>query len=136
MKPLSVLIADDEENISTLVQICLTAAGHRSVCVENARQAKEQLANTSFDLVITDILMPDGDGLDLIAQVKKVQPQARILAMSGGGRYMESDDCLKMARGLGAHAVVMKPFDRAKLLAGVEQAMRPLSDRSDAPEGV
>lgn len=123
MKSLSVLIADDEENISTLVQICVTAVGHNAVSVASAREAKEMLAKQPFDLVITDILMPDGDGLDLITQLRTVQPAARILAMSGGGRYMEGDDCLKMARGLGAHAVVMKPFDRAQLMGSIELAM-------------
>lgn len=123
MKSLSVLIADDEENISTLVQICVAAAGHNAVCVGSAREARDMLRQQPFDLLITDILMPDGDGLDLITQLRKIQPNARILAMSGGGRYMEGDDCLKMARGLGAHAAVMKPFDRSQLLASIAEAM-------------
>jgi DNA-binding NtrC family response regulator len=129
MKPLSVLVADDEEDISALVELCVGAQGHQVQCVANAREAKEALASKQFDLVITDILMPEGDGLDLITQLRKIQPAARILAMSGGGRYMESDDCLKMARGLGAHAVVMKPFNREQLLAGVAQALAPVPER-------
>lgn len=123
MKPLSVLIADDEDSISALVQICVTAEGHQAVCVAGAREAKEAMARQTFDLVITDVLMPDGDGLDLITQLRKVQPAARVLAISGGGRFMEGNDCLKMARGLGANAVVMKPFNREQLLSGMAQAM-------------
>lgn len=123
MKRLSVLIADDEENISTLVQLCVTAEGHEAVCVSGAREAKAAMARQNFDLVITDVLMPDGDGLDLITQLRKVQPATRVLAMSGGGRYMEGNDCLKMARRLGANAAVMKPFNREQLMAGIEQAM-------------
>lgn len=123
MKPLSVLIADDEDSISALVQICVTAEGHQAICVTGAREAKEAMARQKFDLVITDVLMPDGDGLDLITQLRKVQPAARVLAISGGGRFMEGNDCLKMARGLGANAVVMKPFNREQLLSGMEQAM-------------
>lgn len=123
MKPLDVLIADDEENISALVQICVAAEGHRAVCVASAREAIAAMGRQQFDLVITDILMPEGDGLALITELRKSQPAARILAISGGGRYMEGDDCLKMARGLGAHAAVMKPFNREQLLSGIEQAM-------------
>lgn len=125
MKTLSVLLADDEEDIRVLVELCVTEEGHTVRAVSNAREAKEALGQQTFDLVITDILMPEGDGLDLIAQLRKIQPGARILAMSGGGRYMESDDCLKMARGLGAHAAIMKPFTREQLLAGVTQALAP-----------
>lgn len=117
------LIADDEENIAALVQMCVVAEGHQAVCVGSAREARAALAKQRFDLVITDILMPDGDGLDLITQLRRAQPAARILAMSGGGRYMEGDDCLKMARGLGAHAAVMKPFTREQLLAAIAAAM-------------
>jgi DNA-binding NtrC family response regulator len=122
MKPLSVLIADDEESIATLVRRCMEGEGHRAVCVSSAKQASAELMKAPFDLVITDVLMPDGDGLDLISGLRKAQPTARILAISGGGRYMEGDDCLRMARGLGAHAVIMKPFNCEQLLEAVQRA--------------
>lgn len=124
MKPLNVLIADDEENISALVQLCVEGEGHAAVCVASATEARDALAKRTFDLVITDVLMPDGDGLALITQLKQTQPAARILAMSGGGRYMDGDDYLKMARGLGANAVVMKPFNRERLLEAMAEAMK------------
>lgn len=122
MTPLSVLIADDEENIRVLVDQCMKAAGHKAVCVGSASQAFQEMKKRKFDLVITDILMPDGDGLDLITELKKAQPSARIVAISGGGRYVESNDCLRMARGFGAHAVVLKPFNLEQLQAGITQA--------------
>lgn len=123
MKPLSVLIADDEDSVSTLVKLCVAAEGHQAVCVAGARAAKAELAGRAFDLVITDVLMPDGDGIALITELRKAQPTARILAISGGGRYMEGDDCLRMARGMGANAGIMKPFNREQLLAAIAQAM-------------
>ena len=123
MKSLSVLIADDEDSIATLVRRCVESAGHRAVCVSSAKQASAELMKAPFDLVITDVLMPDGDGLDLISGLKKAQPTARILAISGGGRYMEGDDCLRMARGLGAHAAITKPFNCEQLLEAVQKAM-------------
>jgi YesN/AraC family two-component response regulator len=87
-----------------------------------------------FDLVITDVLMPDGDGIDLITELKKVQPSARILAMSGGGRYLEGSDYLKLATGLGAHAAIMKPFTWQQLRAAIEEAIAPQPE-SDAANG-
>src|SRR5476649_1591845 len=110
MKPLSVLIADDEEDIRLLLEQWLKPLGHAVACVANATEAIKLLHRVHFDLVVTDILMPDGDGLKLIDEFKKAQPAARILAISGGGRYMDSNDCLKVARGLGADLAIIKPF--------------------------
>jgi DNA-binding NtrC family response regulator len=67
-------------------------------------------------LVITDILMPDGDGLEVISELKKARPSARIIAMSGGGSHLRAEDCLKFAKGLGAHDVLMKPFNREQFV--------------------
>src|ERR1043166_4814126 len=106
MNSLSILVADDEDSIRSLVGRLLTQAGHTAVVVSNAREACDAILQQQFDLVITDVLMPDGDGLDLITEVKKMQPNARIVAISGGGRYLEGSDYLKLATGLGAHAVV------------------------------
>ena len=110
MKSLSILVADDEDSIRSLLEHFFRAEGHAVLVVGNARQAVEVMAKQPFDLVITDVLMPDGDGLDLITELRKRQPAARILAMSGGGRYLEGSDYLKLAKGLGAHAAIMKPF--------------------------
>lgn len=130
MRSLSILLADDEESIRVLVDQLLRAAGHSVTVVSNAREAAEHLRRTKYDLVITDVLMPDGDGVDLIADVKKHQPQARILAMSGGGRYFEGSDYLKLATGLGAHTAIAKPFKWDQLQAAIEKAMPPVSGNS------
>lgn len=126
MQPLTILVADDEDSIRSLVQHFLTGAGHSVVLVGNAREAFEHLRRQAFDLVITDVLMPDGDGIDLITELKQVQPKARILAMSGGGRYLEGSDYLKLATGLGAHTAIMKPFTWDQLRSAIERAMAPL----------
>jgi DNA-binding NtrC family response regulator len=125
MNRMSLLVADDEEAIRELLKLWLEAEGHTVLCVENARESAKLLKRVKFDLVITDVLMPDGDGLQLITELKAAQPMVRVLAISGGGRYMEGGDCLKMARGLGANAAVMKPFTRDQLFAGMELALAP-----------
>jgi CheY-like chemotaxis protein len=73
------------------------------------------------DLVITDVLMPDGDGLEVITSLRRVAPLTRVLAVSGGGNHLRATDCLAFAKGLGAHGVLMKPFNRAQLLAAVNK---------------
>lgn len=123
MPPLTILVADDEGNIRQFLRQLLTAAGHTVTDVGSAREAADHLQRQAFDLVITDVLMPDGDGIDLITDVKKRQPRARILAMSGGGRYLEGSDYLKLATGLGAHVAIMKPFTWEELQAAMAKAL-------------
>lgn len=125
MKPLTILVADDEESIRTLMLQWLKNGGHTVTVVGNAIEGRAELGKKAYDLVITDVLMPDGDGLNLISSLKKLQPNARIVAMSGGGRYLQGEDYLKMARGLGAHAIVPKPFTFEELAAGIEEALAP-----------
>jgi DNA-binding NtrC family response regulator len=72
--------------------------------------------------VITDMLMPGCDGLEFIAEIHRRHPQLRILAMTGGGR-IPSEHYLKMARALGAHSVMEKPFSQQELLTGVTVAL-------------
>jgi len=129
MNPLSILVADDEESIRVLMQHWLQGAGHTVSVVGNSIEGRAALKKQPYDLVITDVLMPDGDGLNLITEVRKVQPKARIMAMSGGGRYLHGEDYLKMARGLGAHAIMTKPFTFQELSAGMEQALGPLPEK-------
>ena len=128
MNPLSILVADDEDSIRSLIQHFLSGSGHTVTVASNAREACEQMGRQQFDLVITDVLMPDGDGIDLITELKKVQPMARILAMSGGGRYLEGSDYLKVARGIGAHVAIMKPFTWQQLQAAIDQALAPQTE--------
>jgi CheY-like chemotaxis protein len=120
---LSILVADDEEGIRDLLVQWLESRGHRVVAVGSAHEGTRCLKERPFDLVITDIVMPDGDGFELITAFRKGQPGTRILAMSGGGRYLQGTDCLRIARGLGAHAAVMKPFNRHQLQTGIDEAL-------------
>ena len=123
MKALSVLVADDEEEIRALLMHWLVGAGHTVTAVANATEARAVTKQRRFDVVITDVLMPDGDGIQLINDLKQAQPDARVVAISGGGLYVEGDNCLKIAKAFGAHAAVMKPFSREQLLGGVGEAL-------------
>lgn len=126
-KPLHVLVADDEANIRKLLRLWLEELGHAVKLVASAKEACGLLNEHSFDLLVTDVLMPDGDGIDLIAQFKHAQRSARILVISGGGRYLQRDNCLKIALEHGANAALTKPFLREQFLAGVEKALAPES---------
>ena len=118
-KPLSVIVADDVVEIQLLVERWLREEGCAVRCASNGDEVSRLVRQQHVDLVITDVIMPDGDGLDVIQNLKQVHPDARVLAISGGGRHMPATDCLKFAKGLGAHEVLLKPFNREQLWSAV-----------------
>jgi DNA-binding response OmpR family regulator len=127
MKPISILVADDEPGILDLLHKWLDKDGHTVACARSGHEAAELMKRQRFDIVIADVLMPDGDGLELITESKKTQPDARIVAISGGGRYLHGTECLKVATGLGAHAAVLKPFSFSELRASITAVLPEVS---------
>src|SRR5688572_28521782 len=123
--PVSIVVADDVVEIQQLLQQWLRDIGCVVTCVSTGREAVRVLRTMHVDMVITDVLMPDGDGLEVISELKSAQPSVRIIAMSGGGNHLRAAECLKFASGLGAHGVLMKPFNRDQLLEFVAQQLCP-----------
>lgn len=109
MPALRILVADDESLVRDTLRVVLMKQGHAPVLVEDGRKALAELRARPFDLLITDLLMPDFDGLELITEVRRTHPAVPIVAISGGGRIAGSD-YLRMAKKLGAIAVLSKPF--------------------------
>jgi CheY-like chemotaxis protein len=126
MKKLSILVADDAPDVCSLLTHWLR--NHHTACVHSGADALTALSLLHFDLVITDVLMPDVSGLDVIRRIKQTQPWVKVLAISGGGRFMNAADCTAQAREIGADEVLLKPFDenqlqgRVRSLAGVTDA--------------
>ena len=125
MKPLSIIVADDVPEIQALVTQWLEPLGHRVVCASTGEETLKLLGKEHFDLVILDVLMPEGDGLDVISELHKKGRTERILTISGGGKYMQAADCVKLASGMGAHAALLKPFNERQLMDGIERALKP-----------
>ena len=114
----SLLVVDDDANIRQIMRLLLESAGYRVFCAADGGEAIKLLSGRSFDLVLTDMLMPGSDGLELLAAVKKSGSNTRVLAMSGGGMIGVAD-YLKVAKKLGAHGVLEKPFTSEMLLTTV-----------------
>jgi CheY-like chemotaxis protein len=122
---LSILLADDTADIQALITSWLEDAGHSVVCASSGRQVIELLPHDHFDLLVTDILMPDGDGWEAIAEAHRLWPEIRILAISGGAREMPASAVLRVARGAGAISVLAKPFSRPDFIAALNALMAP-----------
>ena len=134
-QPLAVVVADDVLEIQQLVQHWLSDAGCKVSCASSGNEVAKLVRSHHVDLVITDVIMPDGDGLEVIADLKRAQPAARVLAISGGGNHLPAHDCLKFAKGLGAHAVLLKPFNREQLLEAVTRVALGAAPDGRQPPG-
>ena len=128
----SVVVIDDVVEIQQLVQQWLRELGCIVTCVSTGREAVRILRTVHVDLVITDIIMPDGDGLEVITELRRAQPSTRLIAMSGGGNHLRAADCLKLAKGLGAHGGLTKPFSRQQLFDAVTPHLTPGSSTAKA----
>jgi DNA-binding response OmpR family regulator len=116
----SILIIDDDPQIRLLLRHVLEAEGHVVLQASNGRQGLSMAQLTSPDLVITDVLMPDTDGLEVTVTLHRECPAIRIIAFSGSGEEM---DYLGVAKMLGAHRTLRKPLTMADLLNAVEQEL-------------
>jgi CheY-like chemotaxis protein len=131
MTPLSVLVTEDESEMRNVLSQWLEHQGHKVTCARNGNEALRLLRTAAVDLLVLDILMPDGDGIEVLMELAKTKPATKTLAISGGGPYLSSADCLKLANRLGAHGVLMKPFTQAQLLAAIDGIMD--ADAAGAP---
>jgi CheY-like chemotaxis protein len=125
MGPLSILVVDDVAAFARLLADSLRAAGHAVVCAANGREAIGLLPAHRFDLVVTDIIMPVGNGFELIDEVRRLQPAARILAISGGGKLYSAEACLQSAEQSGTDGVLLKPFGPGELIDAVQRLFPP-----------
>jgi CheY-like chemotaxis protein len=96
-----ILVVDDSESLLTLFERQLAAAGHEVTRAINGAKALRLLATAEFDLVITDVVMPDMEGLQLLRELRKLSSPPRAIAMSGGGRGSAAE-YLDVAKAFGA----------------------------------
>jgi len=124
LKKQSILLIDDDiEMLRRLTEVFL-AADFAVHAAPDGLVGLRRFEMSPPDVVVTDILMPEREGLETIMAMKQARPAVKIIAMSGGGR-IAAGDFLKLASALGADAVIAKPFRLADLLKLVEQILAP-----------
>jgi CheY-like chemotaxis protein len=122
-----ILIVDDEPDILVILDRMLRRMDHETVLAANGKEAVRRLEESTVEVVITDLIMPEGEGIETIAAIRKRWPGIKIIAMSGGGRQSPAA-YLAVAARLGADATLAKPFGRADLL----EALRRVLGTADA----
>jgi two-component system, chemotaxis family, chemotaxis protein CheY len=110
-----ILVIDDDAVLRRVITLALEQVGHTVLRCENGRKAIEFLSRENADLLITDIVMPEMDGVETVRAARRLKPQLPILAISGGGSF-EPQDYLGIAQAFGANAVLPKPFRPADLI--------------------
>ena len=118
----SILLIDDDDLSRGAVHKMLERAGYRVHSTGDGHGAIDRYRETPADLVITDLIMPEIDGLEVIQQLRRINPAVRVLAISGGGR-VEAEEYLSVARKFGAVEVLPKPFTGQELKKSVESAL-------------
>ena len=118
-----ILVIDDEEQVRSLLVKVLSQHGHTAVPAANGQEGSRLFREEPCDVVISDIFMPEKEGLETILELKKEFPGVRIIAISGGGK---SGDLgfLQTAAMLGAEITLTKPVDTRQLLESVAQLIK------------
>jgi len=118
-----ILIVEDTKLMRDSLIDVLSAAGHEIVTADNGLIAVELVAaGSQFDIIVTDIIMPEMDGIQTILEIQTMLPQARIIAISGGSARLDKAQGLETASRLGAVAVLEKPFEVDALLGAIDSA--------------
>lgn len=113
-----ILLAEDEDKLRSIVALILEREGHVVEPAANGEEALSLALQQNFDLLITDILMPEKDGLELIVDLRHTNTEIKILAMSAGSRF-DATHYLKKAHDSGANLTLLKPFNRQEMLEAV-----------------
>ena len=104
-----ILVIDDDIHIRELINIMLESEGHTVDLAEDGLIGLDLVEEDKFDLIITDIIMPNQEGIETIVKIKSKSPKTKILAISGGGR-IGSTNYLTLAENFGVDKTLSKPF--------------------------
>jgi CheY-like chemotaxis protein len=117
-----VLIVEDEKDLREMLKTSLLRRKYTVVEAENGKDAITHFKPLIIDVVVTDLIMPDEDGLKVIIKLKELKPNLKIIAMSGGGKAGPGN-YLNVAKALGADAVFSKPFSINDLILKIGELL-------------
>ena len=128
-----ILIIDDEPQIRSMLKLMLERDGYEVVEAPDGVAGIKVYRQNPADLIITDLIMPNKDGIGMIIELKKEFPDVMIIAMSGGG-LNKPDGYLKGAKKLGAACTLTKPIDREEMLKAVKDILKNSLSPEEQPQ--
>ena len=120
----SVLVVDDEEQLRKLIREILEQAGYHVTEARDGKEAIRQYRLAPTDVVIMDILMPEQDGLETIATLRREFPNVKVIAITGSSEMIGILNFLDVAKMLGAHRTLQKPFEMKALIEIVQAELQ------------
>ncbi len=120
-----VLLVEDDPDLLVLLNAAFVREGFQTFSARNGRMGVQMLQSLQPDLMVTDIVMPEMEGIGAILEARRSAPGTKVIAISGGGQYGRSQNFLEWARELGADEVLAKPFRMSSLIT----AARVVLDR-------
>ena len=120
---LKILVIEDENLLSDLLKKFLTRDGHQVLIANDGVEGIKSYYQFRPDLIITDIIMPEKDGIEVIVEVLKDNPELPIIAISGGRRAVTADFNLDSAEMLGVKGILQKPFTHEQLQELIESVL-------------
>jgi CheY-like chemotaxis protein len=117
-----ILIIDDDLAVLVTVAHVLSIAGYKVATASNGKRALFLLNRFDPNLVLTDLIMPEMDGVETITEIKKTRPDLKIIAMSGGAR-IGNGNILQRAKEFGADLLISKPFEMAELTSLIGRSL-------------
>ncbi len=117
------LVVDDEPSLRRLVRSMLESEGYEVDEAENGAQGLKRIRENEYDLVITDVFMPEEDGLVVAQEIMKSHANTKVLAISGGGSNLSADWSLNMIKNFGVEEVLYKPFGKGELMSAVHRLL-------------
>jgi CheY-like chemotaxis protein len=119
----TILIIDDDDDVREMLVAAIEDAGHTAIDAPGGQVGLQRFTDERPDLVLTDIIMPGGDGIEIIRKIRSIDAAARIVAISGGGERVNAFYCVETARKLGAMAVLLKPFEVPELIETIDRCL-------------
>src|SRR5262245_51768906 len=123
-----VLVIEDDDHLRGLLREVLQRAGHTVEDAPNGAAGLKRFIARPADVVVTDIIMPEKEGLETIIELKRDHPSVKIIAISGGGARLDAQ-YLPSAKALGADCTIEKPFEPREVIEAVSGLLREASAR-------
>ncbi len=117
-----ILIVEDDDDLVSLISEKLLECGYEIRVTNDGKQALKALTDETFDLVLTDIVLPEKEGIETIRELKRTRPTLPIIAMSGGG-LGPSGLYLELAKRFGATRTIAKPFTMFELVSLIQEVL-------------
>ena len=118
-----ILVIDDDMQMRQMLRQTLERAGYEVTEAPNGQEGLKLYRQAPTDLIITDIIMPEKEGVETVIEFRRDFPDAKIIAISGGSRGIDAKGCLHAVKLFGADCTFSKPFDRKKLLKTIKKLL-------------